>query len=270
MGSPAEDAARRAGSDDCGGAPSGSRPGAGTQGEGADAVSAGARKSDLRWGDVHPSRRPPQLRLRRRINNYFVYRTILRAIRDCRAESSVLMAPCGYGWFFDRFRRDGIEVVGMDLEPKAVAWARAAVSPPMAVFQGDVLAMPFADGQFNLVVSNRFLLHFEEAFRVRALRELARVARQYVLVHYDAWSLHVFIRRLRGFRKEALKAEELRGWQKQKRIDRRLLYDREKMAREGAAAGLAVKRLYRVFPLISDRVYCLYEKAASIARETRA
>ncbi len=235
--------------------------GDGSPGADAKAWSAGARQSDLRWGHLHPSQRPPQRRLRRRINNYFVYRTMLRAVRDCGAERSVLMAPCGYGWFFERFRRDGVEVVGLDIEPKELEWARAAVTPPMAVVQGDIAAMPFADGQFELVVNNRFLFHFDESFRLRALRELARVARRFVLVHYDTWSVHVLVRRLRGFRKEMLKEEELRGWKKRKRLERRLLYDREQMAREGAAAGLAIKRLYRVFPLISDRVYCLYEKA---------
>lgn len=210
---------------------------------------------------VHPSQRPRQQRLRRRINNFFVYRAIRKAIRDCQPAGPVLMAPCGYGWFLDRFRRDGIEVIGVDIEPQAVAWARAAVSPPFPVFQGNVLQLPFVDGQFEFVVANRFLLHFEEGFRARAFRELARVTRRHLLVHYDAVSLHHLWRRLRGVRKPELSDHEMQGWRQAKRRERRLFYDPQLATAEGAAAGLVIRGLYYPWHLLSERVYCLYEKA---------
>ena len=206
---------------------------------------------------------PRERRLRRRINNFYVYRTIRKAIRDCHAEDSVLMAPCGHGWFFDRFRRDRIEVVGVDLAPDALENARTAVSPPMRVLQADIKQLPFADGQFEIVVSNRFLLHFEDEFRALAFKELARVTSRYVLVHYDVPALSEFTRKLRGYRRPEWDIEALQGWRKRKRSGRRLFFTKEQMAAEGAAAGLTVKKLYRVFPLLSARVYCLYEKAGA-------
>jgi len=212
-------------------------------------------------GGVHPIYSPRQTRLRRRINNFFVYRTIRKAIRDCRVQGPVLAAPCGYGWFFDRFRRDGIEVVGVDISPEALAFARTAVNPPMQVFEGDIQQLPFSDGQFEFIVSNRFLLHFEDDFRALAFKELARVTRKYLLVHYDTPSVHEWLRRLRGFRKPDLDLDEQRGWRKRKRKTRRLFYDGDRMAAEGAAAGLNLKKLYYVFHLLSARAYCLYEKA---------
>jgi 2-polyprenyl-3-methyl-5-hydroxy-6-metoxy-1,4-benzoquinol methylase len=102
---------------------------------------------------VHPLYSPRQRRWQRRVNNFLVYRTIRRAIGDCAVRGPVLMAPCGYGWFFDRFRRDGIQVVGVDIMPHVVQNARAAVDPPMPVFQGDIQHLPFADGRFEFVVS---------------------------------------------------------------------------------------------------------------------
>jgi 2-polyprenyl-3-methyl-5-hydroxy-6-metoxy-1,4-benzoquinol methylase len=170
------------------------------------------------------------------------------------------MAPCGYGWFFDRFRRDGIEVVGVDIVPETLGYARTAVNPPVPVFQADIQQLPFADGQFEFIVTNRFLLHFEDGFRALAFKELARVTRKYLLVHYDTPSLHELMRGLRGFRKPDLDLDELQGWRKRKRKNRRLFYDRERMAAEGAGAGFTVRRLYHVFYLLSARVYCLYEK----------
>ena len=212
---------------------------------------------------LHPSKSARQRRLVRRINNFFVYRTIRRAIRDCGIRGAVLVAPCGYGWFFDRFRRDGIEIVGVDILPRVIVHAQMAVSPPMQVLQADIQQLPFADGQFEFILSNRFVLHFEDGFRARALREFARVTRRYLLVHYDTTSLHQFMRRLRGFHKPDLSLDKLQGWRKNKRKSRRLFYDREQMAAEGAGAGFTIKRLYPVFYLLSDRVYCLYEKTGA-------
>ena len=212
-------------------------------------------------GAVHPSKLPHNRRLRRRINNYFIYRAIRRAMNDCKVRGPVLMAPCGHGWFFDQFRADGIKVVGVDIEAEKVEFARMAVSPPMDVHQANILALPFADDQFDFVINNRFLPHFEEGFRLRAMKELARVTRRYLLVHYDTASAHQLVRRLRGMRKPDLRTDEMQGWRGHKRKNRRLLHDQTMMAAEGAAAGLVIRKLYRLSWLFSDRVYCLYEKA---------
>lgn len=195
-----------------------------------------------------------------RLNNYFVYRTIRKAIRDCGAAGPILIAPCGYGWHFRLYRKDGIEFVGVDISPEALAAARKAVTPPPSVREADILHLPFTDGQFEFVVNSRFLLHFEDDFRARAFKEIARVAGRYVLVHYDRMSLRLRLRKLRGVAKPPLEEDKLQGWQKNKRRARRLVYDKKRMVAEGAAAGLTVKKLYYVSRLFSDRVYCLYEK----------
>ncbi|MCY3022367.1 MAG: class I SAM-dependent methyltransferase [Planctomycetota bacterium] len=221
----------------------------------------GERAEEARHCTVHPLHRPRQRRLARRINNYSIYRALRRAIRDCRAEQPILMAPCGYGWFFDRFRQDRIEVVGIDIEPAAVEFARAAVTPPMRVLQGNILEMPFNDGEFDFVISNRFVLHFNAEFRAKAMKELARVTRRHLLVHYDSNSLRQILRRIRGAQEPERDVEHAPGWKKTKRKERKLLYTPEMMAAEGAPAGLRVKELYYVCYMLSDRVYCLYEKA---------
>lgn len=212
---------------------------------------------------VHPCQGPHQRRLRRRLNNWLVYRTIRRAIRECGAEGPVLLAPCGYGWFFEKFKRDGIPIAGIDIDPQTVAWARTAVSPAPPVLEGNVLEMPFKDGEFDFVVNNRFQLHFDADFRAKALKELARVARRHVLVHYDTLSLRQLLRRWRGVRKPVRDVEHMQTWHKTQRKERKLLFDRAQMAAEGAAAGLDVKKLYYVCFMFSDRTYCLYEKRST-------
>jgi hypothetical protein len=212
---------------------------------------------------VHPSQTPSQQRWRPRIGNHFIYRTIRKAIRDCNVHGPILMAPCGYGWYFPCFRRDGIALVGLDISSQALQDARRADSPVPPLCQASILQLPFRDNQFEFILNNRFLLHFHEAFRIQALKELARVTQRYLLVHYDTMSLRQLLRRLRGMRKKDLELEKFKGWKKEKRRERRLLYDRALMVREGAAAGLVVKKLYYVSYLISDRVYCLYEKGGT-------
>ena len=208
-----------------------------------------------------PALQPRQKRLSRRINNALVYAAMRRSIRECRPATPVLMAPCGYGWFFERFRRDGIEVVGMDIVPANVAWARAAVNPPMEVHEGNILHMPFTDDQFDFVISNRFLLHFADDFRAKAIRELARVTRRHLLVHYDVpFSLRQVVRKLRGAMEPHHDPSQDPGWKSHKRKDRKQYCTREMMDAEGALAGLKIKKLYSVCWLFSDRVYCLFEK----------
>jgi 2-polyprenyl-3-methyl-5-hydroxy-6-metoxy-1,4-benzoquinol methylase len=220
-----------------------------------------AATPQAKHSDVHPLHQPSQRTLRRRLNNYSIYRTIRRAIRDCGVKGPVLMAPCGYGWFFDRFGKDNIEVVGIDIDAETVHFARTAVQPPPTIHQASILELPFKDGEFEFIVNNRFMPHFDEDFRGKAFKELARVTSRYVLVHYDTMSLRQVLRTARGAKKPEREIEKIAGWRKTQRKDRKLLFSRERMAAEGAAAGLKLKKLYYVCYLISDRVYTLYEKA---------
>ncbi|HYF49685.1 MAG TPA: class I SAM-dependent methyltransferase [Planctomycetota bacterium] len=200
--------------------------------------------------------------LLRRINNRSVYRTIRRAIRESSVSSPVLLAPCGYGWFFEWYRTDKIPIIGVDIEGPKVVAAQMKLNPPVPIIKANILNLPFRDNQFEFVVSNRFLLHFNDDFRGKAFRELARVTGKYLLVHYDyATSIRQWLRSLRGKRSQEKDFSTKQGYRVWKRHGRKLHYNREMMAREGAEAGLRLKRLYFVSYLISERVYCLYEKA---------
>jgi SAM-dependent methyltransferase len=218
---------------------------------------------DPALANIHPALRPRQQTLARRTNVALVYSTLRRAIRECKPAMPILMAPCGYGWYFDRFRKDGIDVVGIDIDHGAVEWARKAVTPPFTIHEGSALEMPFKDGEFDFVISNRFILHFPDEFRGKAMCELARVTRRYLLVHYDyPISFRQLGRKLRGAKEPEKDMDALpeNDWRRTQRKERKLYHSREMMAAEGAPAGLVVKKLYFVWYFFSDRVYCLYEK----------
>ena len=60
--------------------------------------------------------------------------------------------------------------------------SRASAFPRLDLVQGDGLALPFADGSFDRVLSGHFYGHLDQAQRSTFLREARRVARELVLV----------------------------------------------------------------------------------------
>jgi SAM-dependent methyltransferase len=69
------------------------------------------------------------------------------------------------------------EVVGLDVVPEMLAHARRAAAQyaNVSFLEGDALALPFADGDFDLVVTSRTLHHVSRP--EIAVAEMARVTR---------------------------------------------------------------------------------------------
>lgn len=85
----------------------------------------------------------------------------------------VLDAACGEGYGTNLLARAGARVaVGIDLDEPTLAHARRRY-PATELVQGDVRQLPFADGEFELVVSFETIEHVAEPERV--LDEFARV-----------------------------------------------------------------------------------------------
>jgi SAM-dependent methyltransferase len=79
-----------------------------------------------------------------------------------------------------RSRGVGMEIVATDVHPTtlAVAQARVAGVPGVRAEQADALALPYADGAFDLALCSTALHHFDDPADVAAvLREMGRVAR---------------------------------------------------------------------------------------------
>jgi ubiquinone/menaquinone biosynthesis C-methylase UbiE len=85
-----------------------------------------------------------------------------------------------------RARGMRVEVVATDNHPTTLALARAhaAADPAVTVEPANALALPFADGSFDVALCSTALHHFDaEADVVRVLRELDRVSRVGVVVN---------------------------------------------------------------------------------------
>lgn len=99
------------------------------------------------------------------------------------SSGQVLEIGCGPGWLSIRLAgAHRLDVTGIDLDPAMIdrARANAAGTPPDGgsrprFVTGDVAAMPFPDGSFDVVVSTFSIHHWAD--QTAGLREIARVLR---------------------------------------------------------------------------------------------
>ena len=105
-----------------------------------------------------------------------------RVVALCReglTARSVLDVGTGTGLFAEAFAEQGLEVAGIDVNPKMVEAAQRYV--PQARFdQAPAEAIPFPDGAFDLVLLGLVLHETDDP--LRALAEARRVARDRVSV----------------------------------------------------------------------------------------
>lgn len=92
-----------------------------------------------------------------------------------KAVRTVLDVGCGDGIVTNAIGPQ-YDVTGVDLSEAALSHVRR----PHRV--ASITQLPFADGSFDLVMSNDVLEHLEEADFAEALKELARVASRYILI----------------------------------------------------------------------------------------
>lgn len=86
----------------------------------------------------------------------------------------VLDAACGVGYGAHHIAQRAREVIGVDISPAAVAYARERYVLPNLSFQsGDVTDLPFDDGSFQMICSFETIEHIEDPGA--ALDEFQRV-----------------------------------------------------------------------------------------------
>jgi ubiquinone/menaquinone biosynthesis C-methylase UbiE len=107
----------------------------------------------------------------------------------------VLEAGCGTGLILQRLARPALHAVGLDLSAGMLG---SAARRELAVTQGSVDELPFADESFDTVVSFKVLAHVPTI--VPTIRELARVTRRgghLLLEFYNRHSLRTLIKVLK-------------------------------------------------------------------------
>jgi ubiquinone/menaquinone biosynthesis C-methylase UbiE len=97
-----------------------------------------------------------------------------------RADDEVLDMGCGTGRFTIPLAERVKAVSGLDLSPMMLATARKKLADrglAADLREGDMAALPFADGSFDVVVSMLAMMHIPREDRQQVFREVARVLR---------------------------------------------------------------------------------------------
>jgi len=108
---------------------------------------------------------------------------LAKAIHALTPGCHVLDAACGTGRVSALLHHAGFSVVGCDVSEAMMAVARRRVAS-VPFMQGDVTSLPFPDTSFDAVTCVGLLMHLDRGMRVRALRELARISRGFIVVQY--------------------------------------------------------------------------------------
>lgn len=102
----------------------------------------------------------------------------LRRVVASLPPARTLDVACGTGFLTRHLRGD---VVGLDQSAAMLDIAREQAQDATFV-QGDALALPFDDGEFDRLFTSYFYCHLEEPERTRFLAEARRVAGELVIV----------------------------------------------------------------------------------------
>lgn len=105
---------------------------------------------------------------------------LVRSLLDLQPGDTVLDVGCGTGWFTRRVASDGAQVVGLDRDAEALAFARGHSAEGTSYVHGDAIALPFAAASFDAVLSVAALCFVEQW--AQALAEIVRVSRRRFVV----------------------------------------------------------------------------------------
>lgn len=106
------------------------------------------------------------------------------------AGGSILEAGCAFGFLARRLLADGYAVTGFDASGYCLAHCAAEARGKLQA--ADILALPYADRCFDLVVCTEVLEHFPEELIPRAIAELRRVSRGLLLVSVPTYGPNDF------------------------------------------------------------------------------
>ena len=134
-----------------------------------------------------------------------IERRVIGELAVPKAGERVLDAGCGTGIYVGWLADEGLDVTGLDRDPRLLAAARAK-APGATFAEGDVAALPFEDGRFDLALAVTVFCFLSDAQRRGAARELLRVTRaggRVVIGELGRFSVWAAERRIKAWRGSA-------------------------------------------------------------------
>lgn len=106
-------------------------------------------------------------------NSFYLLNTaILKQFLDLKDGTRLLDVGCGVGHHVKGWRRNGIDAYGIDKYAPLVNYVR----------RGDILDLPYKDKDFDVVTCFDVLEHLEYEDLDKAISELRRVAKHWVII----------------------------------------------------------------------------------------
>jgi ubiquinone/menaquinone biosynthesis C-methylase UbiE len=174
-----------------------------------------------------------------------------RVIRRMTPGSLIIDAPCGTGRLTGLFLQHGFKAIGADISQEMIdvarhrtAWGDGKVS----FARMDFVSVPLSDASVSAIFSFRFLPHIDSEERIRILREFCRVSQRWVIISLSLSTPWHRVRRI---------IKELLGLPKPVRHP----VTNSALAEELARAGLIEVERFWTFPILSEQVVVVCEKA---------
>jgi ubiquinone/menaquinone biosynthesis C-methylase UbiE len=134
-----------------------------------------------------------------------VERRVVAELAVPKPGERALDAGCGTGIYAAWLPGEGLDVTGLDRDPRMLAAARAR-APGATFVEGDITGLPFTDEEFDLALAVTVFCFLGDAQRRAAASELLRVTRtggRVVIGELGRFSVWAAQRRIKGWRGSA-------------------------------------------------------------------
>ena len=115
-------------------------------------------------------------------------KNIVKIVDNQKDINNILDAACGEGLVIAEINeyRSNLKIDGFDIAEQSIDYARK-ILPNNKFFIGDILNIDIADNSYDLVMALEVLEHLNEP--IKAIKELARVSKKYVLISvpFEPW-----------------------------------------------------------------------------------
>lgn len=171
-------------------------------------------------------------------------RSVTKALKHVDRACTILDLPCGTGRITEHLLALGYRVAGADISAEMISHAESRIGDHerlIGFHHIDAASMPFPANAFDCVTSVRFMGHLPPSLKIDVLREMARVAKQYLVVTFYRGGAVQSLKWLLMHQSRMSKA----AWHPVTHTDLRRLF---------CACGVTPVNHWRVYPLLSDAV----------------
>jgi len=164
--------------------------------------------------------------------------------------AAILDIPCGTGRLSIYLGQKGFKVKSADISKEMLAYTGEKIktlnlTDKVTAETGDIESLPYQDNSFDVCISLRLFGHIPTEVRRKALQELKRITREYlILIYYHKNCLQNFLRRKRRYNQKV-------EWHP-------VTY--KQMEEEMESAGLEIIKCFPLLKGISETIAVLAKK----------